>query len=195
VGRFFLTETGMKSEEIGDLVALSKMRNVPVVPMSEETPDLNINGAVVEFLHPPSLRKMDGETRAAVTEDVNNTSLVFRIKYGDFTLMMTGDIEAEAEALILSQGGDIKSTLLKSPHHGSSTSSTPEFLDAVCPEAVVISCGEKSRFGFPGDEVLERYGDYGYVVFRTDADGAVTVESDGSGYTVESVNGRSLRCP
>ncbi|MBN1571934.1 MAG: DNA internalization-related competence protein ComEC/Rec2 [Deltaproteobacteria bacterium] len=191
VGEFWVTEAGMDSEEIEDLRSTSKMRNVPIVTISDDTTDLAINGAVVEFLHPPPGLQTKGDMKSDLGENLNNSSIVFRIKYGYFSLLMTGDIEAEAERLIMSKNRELKSLVLKSPHHGSNTSSGITFLNEVEPAVVVIMCGEKERFGFPKDETLERYEYIGAVVFRTDIDGAVIVKSDGDGFEIESVNGKS----
>jgi len=191
VGEFWVTETGVESEEIEHLKAISKTRDIPMVTISNDTQDLTIKDAVVEFLHPPPGLQTEGEAKSGFCENLNNTSIVFRIKYGKFTLLMTGDIEAEAESLLITKNRVLKSLVLKSPHHGSDTSSGSRFLEKVGPKAVVIMCGEKERFGFPKDETLERYRDIGVVVFRTDVDGAVIIKSDGGGFEIESVKGGS----
>jgi competence protein ComEC len=73
----------------------------------------------------------------------------------------------------------LKSSILLSPHHGSLTSSSKIFLDKVKPERVIISCGAGNPYGFPHPDVLERYTNRGYQVFRTDINGAVTISSNG----------------
>jgi competence protein ComEC len=113
-------------------------------------------------------------------EGPNDNSVVTRLTYGAVSLLLTGDIEAEVEEALVGARRDVplQSTLLKLAHHGSCGSSTPEFLDAVDPELVVVSVGADNHFGHPCDEVLERLGDL--PVYRTDEQGAVEVISDGA---------------
>ena len=97
----------------------------------------------------------------------------------DIEIDAAGDIEIDAEKKILENSGQIKSQVLKSPHHGSLSSSTEAFLHRISPEIVVISLGEGNRYGFPDQGILERYKKIGAKVFRTDVHGAVEVSSDG----------------
>ncbi len=193
VGELWITERGNTSESIKHLLTLAKNRGVPIAIMSGNSPDIKINGTEIKFFHPQPSSKINNDEPYISSENVNNSSLVFRITYGDFSLLMTGDIEEEAESYLVSKGEDLRSSILKSPHHGSSTSSTLAFLRVVGPKVSVIMCGDKNRFGFPGDEALKRYEDSGVVVFRTDVDGAVIVTSYGDGFKIESVNGREYR--
>ncbi len=122
---------------------------------------------------------------------VNDNSLVVRLEVGGRNVLFAGDIEAEAEKLLVSRyGAWLQSDIVKVPHHGSRTSSTESFVHALQPEVAVISCGRANRFGFPAVEVEERWKHYGGVVVRTDKVGSVTVEIDNAGrmnvYTVES---------
>ena len=103
-----------------------------------------------------------------------------RLAYGQVSLLFPGDIEAEVERALVGAHGDalLQSIVLKLPHHGSCSSTTQRFLEAVDPEVVVISVGADNRFGHPCDEVLERLGDL--PVYRTDEHGAVEIVSDGT---------------
>jgi competence protein ComEC len=113
-------------------------------------------------------------------QNLNNNSLVFQVRLNDFTLLFPGDILSERERVLAGQGAlDLKSSVLVSPHHGSLTSSSKIFLDKVKPESVVISCGVGNSYGFPHPNVLKRYQNRGYQVFRTDINGAITISSDG----------------
>ena len=78
------------------------------------------------------------------------------------------------------------------PHHGSATSSSPAFLEALRPDIAVISAGRGNPFGHPVPAVLERYRDIGAAIYRTDQDGAVTVETDGKTVRVRTFKGRRL---
>ncbi len=117
--------------------------------------------------------------------DLNNNSLVSRISYKQFSILFPGDIEAEREQMLVNRGElFLDADILVSPHHGSKSSSTHNFLDKVNAQGVIISCGYKNRFGFPSDRVLESYRKRGMDIFRTDLMGAVSVTSSGLGYNI-----------
>lgn len=96
----------------------------------------------------------------AISENsINNNALVCKLYYKNFTMLFTGDIEEEAEKILVSQyaGTNIlKSTVLKVAHHGSNSSSIEEFLDFVQPKITVIGVGENNLYGHPSNEVIER---------------------------------------
>jgi len=110
----------------------------------------------------------------------NNLSCVLRLTARGQSMLLTGDIERPAEAAVLARG-DLQSQVLLVPHHGSRTSSSPAFLDAVRPRLAVVAAGYRSRFGHPNREVLARYESAGVAVRRTDLEGAVTVRLGGEG--------------
>lgn len=119
----------------------------------------------------------------SVPEDTNNTSIVIRIVYGDTSFLFTGDAEQETEEKILETGQDIESTVLKVGHHGSSTSTSQAFLDAVSPTYAVISCGKDNSYGHPHSETLAKLSSAGVEVLRTDELGDIYCTSDGSEVT------------
>ena len=104
----------------------------------------------MEILNPPS-RPIKG-TRS----ELNNNSLVLRLVYGEISFLLTADIEAEAEDHLLQEGLPLQNTVLKVPHHGSRTSTTPQFLSMVSPVAAVISVGADNSYGHPHPEVTSR---------------------------------------
>jgi competence protein ComEC len=114
-----------------------------------------------------------------VWESANDNSVVTRLMYGQVSLLLTGDIEAEVEEHLVGaqHAVPLQSTVLKAAHHGSCSSTTQEFLDAVDPELIIISVGADNTFGHPCDEVLERL--KGLPIYRTDEQGAVEVISNG----------------
>jgi competence protein ComEC len=117
--------------------------------------------------------------------DVNNSSIVLKLSYGDFSMLLTGDAETESEELMLKRfRADLKSRVLKSPHHGSRTSSSQAFIKAIAPEAVVISVGANNDYHHPHPSVMKRYQDAKLKIYRTDLDGTVTITSDGKTYTI-----------
>lgn len=116
----------------------------------------------------------------------NEQSLVLRITYGKTSFLLTGDIGMDSEKAIIEHADDIKSQVLKSPHHGSRSSSSNAFLESVAPGIVVISVGEGNSYGFPNQDVLERYRALGAKVYRTDIQGAIEVSSDGRKISVRT---------
>ena len=108
---------------------------------------------------------------------LNNNSLVFKLKYKDFSMLFTGDIEEIAEKEILKLYKDrLKANVLKVAHHGSKTSTSKEFLKAVSPQIALIGVGENNKFGHPHELTLERLNDIGCKIFRTDENGEIVLK-------------------
>lgn len=120
------------------------------------------------------------------TDEPNNTSLVLHFQYGQTSFLFTGDAEYEVERDILDLGYDVRATVLKLGHHGSSTSSSYRFLDAVMPEYAVISCGVNNDYGHPHDEVMSRLADARITIYRTDEQGHIVCTSDGAAVRFET---------
>jgi competence protein ComEC len=105
------------------------------------------------------------------------------LHYKATSILFTGDIQSEIEGMLLAEGVDLRADVLKVAHHGSSYSTTPEFLKAVNPRAAVISVG-KNTFGHPAPSTIERLIQNNVKVFRTDECGAVILTSDGQKITM-----------
>lgn len=117
-------------------------------------------------------------------ESANNCSIVTRLSYGAVSVLLPGDVESPVERQLVAEGAPLDSTVLKAAHHGSCSSTTPEFLGAVDPEVVVISVGADSDFGHPCAGVLERLARV--PVYRTDEHGTVEIVTDGTRVWVET---------
>jgi competence protein ComEC len=104
---------------------------------------------------------------------------------------LPGDIGREGEDAVAPRVTRAPLTVLKAPHHGSASSSTSAFLDAVHPAAVVFSEGRGNHFGHPAPVVIQRYRDHQAVIFRTDEDGAIVLDTDGRRVTFSTWSGRS----
>ncbi len=122
----------------------------------------------------------------------NDDSEVIELRYGGVSFVFTGDISREVEQTIAPGFERAPIRILKVPHHGSATSSSTPFLDALRPDIAVISAGRGNPFGHPVPVVLARYRDIGAAIYRTDHDGAVTVETDGITVRVKTFTGRTL---
>ncbi|MBV8360504.1 MAG: ComEC/Rec2 family competence protein, partial [Deltaproteobacteria bacterium] len=112
----------------------------------------------------------------------NNSSMVLRLAYGRESFLFAGDVEAKGERELVASGADLHAAILKVPHHGSPTSSSADFIEAVHPEVAVISLGYLNRFHFPAPEIIRRYQDDGVEVLRTDDDGAISVIAGRNAY-------------
>jgi competence protein ComEC len=126
------------------------------------------DGVEFRILHPGNDREWDG----------NNDSCVLIVRTGAGTVLLAGDIEAPAEAQLVDAPGDLRADIIVAPHHRSATSSTPGFVAAVGPSLVVFSAGFRNRWGFPVNEVVQRWRDVGARTISTAHSGAVTVEID-----------------
>lgn len=109
----------------------------------------------------------------------NNDSVVLRLKDGGIRFLLSGDIERQVETTLTQEHEPLTADFLKVPHHGSKTSSTQAFVDAVTPRVAVISVGEGNSYGLPNAETIDRYRAKGIRLFRTDRAGAVTALTDG----------------
>lgn len=142
-----------------------------------------VPGGVV--LHPPS----GWEARS-----LNDGSLTLRLEIGDTRLLLTGDIEAAAERLLLRDPSALRSSVVKVPHHGSATSSTPAWLGAVAPQIAVISVGAENRYHLPAPTIEARYRAAVPCVLRTDRCGAITVDAGARDTCVSTVRA-GCGCP
>jgi competence protein ComEC len=138
-----------------------------------------------EFLHPV----LPGRERRA-----NNRSCVLRIASPGGRVLIAGDIERAAERELLRRVPELlPAEALMVPHHGSATSSSPEFVERVAPRYAVFTVGYRNRFGHPREDVLERYLDAGSAVLRTDAAGAIEMRFSSGGLRVETQRERARR--
>lgn len=115
-------------------------------------------------------------------DEVNDYSVVLKLTYDDVSFLLTGDAEKHAENLI---EGDLKAEVLKVGHHGSSTSTSEEFLDRVSPDYAVICCGKDNSYGHPHDEVIKSLEERNIEILRTDELGTITILCDGESVEIE----------
>ena len=121
----------------------------------------------------------------------NDRSVVLAVEMGAVVILLASDIEALTERRLAATGG-MRATVLKVAHHGSRTSSTPEFLAATGPAVAAISVGSRNPYGHPDPSVLARIEASGARLYRTDHDGAIVVETDGRVVTVTRTVGGAV---
>ena len=119
-------------------------------------------------------------------KELNDTSVVVRAVYGETAFLFQGDAEKRSEQAILDLGLNVRADVIKLGHHGSTTSSTETYLQAVSPKFAVISCGENNSYNFPSQTILKRLDSMGIDYRRTDLNGTITVHSDGHEISVET---------
>ena len=146
----------------------------------------NIDGVDLTVEHPDPA---DWERQRVRNDD----SVVVDVRWRDVSIVLTGDIGKAVERPVSARLPPSPLRVVKVPHHGSLTSSTTEFIRALRPQVAVVSVGRANRFGHPVPEVLDRYHEAGADIFRTDRDGAVTVDTDGYSLDVHTFTDRSLR--
>lgn len=132
---------------------------------------LNIDkGVKLDILYPPKDLEYD---------DLNNNSIVAKLKYNRFSVLFTGDIEkSEEDILNKYKSNELKSDAIKVAHHGSRTSSSEEFIKAVKPKIALIGVGMNNKFGHPNQDVIERLENINCKIYRTDVMGEITMEVD-----------------
>lgn len=136
---------------------------------------IKINSLELLVFWPQSQEKVLGAT--TVVQGVNETSIVLKLSFGSFDALLTGDISTKVESQLDLEDVEV----LKVAHHGSKYSTSKEFLEQTQPELAVISVG-KNPFGHPTSEVIERIGELGIKLLRTDEEGEIEVVSDGRGW-------------
>ena len=152
-------------------------KGLTITPAEPGDELLSSGGAVLTVLAP------NGEDYG----DLNNYSVVLRLTYGEDSFLFTGDAEEASEEEMLSLDWPLTATVLKCGHHGSETSTSPAFLDAVSPQYAVISCGVDNDYGHPDAVTLEKLEAAGAEVFRTDLQGSILASTDGSGVTMTAL--------
>jgi competence protein ComEC len=133
---------------------------------------LRFGDVSAQVLWPPPTRDETAPSR-------NNDSIMLLIRYGEKSFLLTGDIEKEGEAAVLSESANLKSDLVKVAHHGSKTSSVEAFVAGTHPSLAIISVGRTSMFGHPNKEVVERWRASGAEVMTTGQRGTISVVTDG----------------
>jgi len=124
----------------------------------------------IEVLHPGDVLS---------NSDLNNQSVVTRLTMGQVSFLLTGDIDADVERRLVAAHPQLAATVLKVPHHGSNTSSSPALLQATSLQLAILSVGADNHFGHPSPAAVQRYADYGIPLLRTDQVGTIECITDG----------------
>ena len=174
---WFNADKRSKSQRFKRLMTTLERNGVEIRPLCSGSQDQEINSVRIQILHPPC---------SQTGLDTNDASLVLRLSHGEVDILFSGDVETAGERILLSTSAQLASEILKVPHHGSRSSSTLPFLEAVSPQVAIASLGHHNRFRFPAPKVVDRYERRGVELLRTDQAGTITVLSDGKSYRVET---------
>lgn len=179
VGGLMMPEAG-KDEIYRKMAELAKKRDIPVFYAKKGDIWNNFpgKGMSMECLSP------DGGTEFT---DRNEESLVFRLTYGRFSMLLTGDMETSGEETLLTSGVLTPVTILKAGHHGSATSSSEEFIEKLSPSVTILSYGRKNRYGHPAEKVRKRLLEHGSKIYETGLSGAVMVRTDGKKLKIKTM--------
>lgn len=183
IGEFWESGIHDGSEGYCCLKKILSEKGVPIRRIDAMSGPISIGAVTVEPLG-PSVPADLAESREH--GNLNETSLVFRIRLGELSILFTGDIGSLTEGSIALDPSRLRCTVLKVPHHGSRYSSSELFLDAASPECALIGAGYDNRFRLPSGVTLERFRRQRIPVFRTDLDGTITVILANGGWSVRT---------
>ena len=179
----------LENFEVGRVIGISEMqldsqthRQLHAIVKADDIPysfpyagKINLTPtATLNLLHP-----IDAASTNLLDQDKNDDSLVIKLTYREVDILFTGDIGKRAESRLIASGQDLRSEVLKVPHHGSRTSSSAPFIDAVQPRYAIFSLGQSSQYQFPHIDVVARYQARGCIQLRTDQVAAITFRTDG----------------
>jgi len=177
VGAVLLSAPAHDTEVYAALLTEVKASGVPYYFAQADT-DFRFGDLTLDVLWP--FEAVTGQ-EVKVT---NNAAAVIRASAGEHSILLTADIEAEVEAELIASGLNLQAEILKAPHHGSHSSNTLDFLEAVSPDWTLISCGAGNDYGHPHADVLDRLDDLDIQVARTDTQGRIRVVFGEEGYEV-----------
>ena len=173
VDKFYMPNATHTSKTFEDMLSAANASGAKKIQIKAELA-LDVPGISGTFLAPVGSKY----------DDLNNYSAVLKITHGSTSFLLTGDAEDISENEML-ENGNLQSTLLKVGHHGSDSSTTAAFLNAVSPKFAVISVGKGNTYGHPTDAVLSRLASAGAQVYRTDQAGTIVATSDGENITID----------
>lgn len=168
IGRLIMPGVSVKNKCYKDVVNAAKEKNLTVTRPQ--------TGKKYYYL---GLEYMFFAPNGSSYENINDYSVVMKLKYGSCSFLFTGDAQASSEKEMLDKGYNLKSDVLKVGHHGSATSTTDKFLKEVNPRYAVISVADGNDFGLPDKKIMKKLEKSGAKVFRTDKDGTITALCDG----------------
>jgi competence protein ComEC len=184
IGEFWEGGAYPECEEYKKLMEVLNRRKIPVRRVSAVSAPIEIGGTTIEPLAPFA---RDIKTAPVDFYEMNDESLVFRLKAGEFSVLLTGDIGSDIEERLVAHPELLRCTILKVPHHGSRHSSSMAFLRAASPRIAVLSAGYGNSFHLPAQETIDKLHNLGIRLYRTDLDGTVQATCDDRGRNIVTI--------
>lgn len=172
IGRVYMPKATHTTKAYEDLLQAIQAKGLKITAAKAGVEIINSAGLSAVMLAPNS----------AAYEDLNNYSAVIKLTFGKISFLFTGDAQLQSEQEMLANGFSLKTDVLKVGHHGSYSSTSPAFLNAVKPKYAVISNGTGNDYGYPHAVTLQKLSET--QVFRTDLNGNVIFTADGEGLQV-----------
>ncbi|MFT8348849.1 ComEC/Rec2 family competence protein [Clostridium saccharoperbutylacetonicum] len=172
IGKFYSPKVTTTTKTFENMINALKEKNLKLT-VPKVSNKLNIGNATLTFLAPNNTQY----------ENLNNYSIVCKLKYGNTSFIFMGDAEEISEGDILQKQLDVKADIIKVGHHGSRSSSTKAFLEKVNPKYAVISCEKGNDYGHPHKVTIDKLNAKNINVFRTDLEGTIIATSDGNEIT------------
>lgn len=167
---FYAPKVQSTTKTFEKMIESLKSKNLKINVLKKGTDSINLGENTKVTVFSPSKDSY---------ENLNNYSPVIKIEYRKTSFLFTGDAENDIEKEILASNEDISADVLKVGHHGSSTSTTKEFLNKVHPSIGVISVGQDNTYNHPNNDTIKRLSENKVTTYRTDKDGTVILSSDG----------------
>lgn len=171
---FYAPKIQTTTKNFEQMIDSLKSKNLKINVIKKGTPFINLGENTKVTVFSPS---------KDTYEDLNNYSPIIKIQYGKTSFLFTGDAQKDVEKEIITSNEDVSADVLKIGHHGSSTSTSKEFLNKVHPSIGIISVGLDNSYNHPNLDTLQRLKDSNTKIYRTDKDGTIILSSDGSTIT------------
>lgn len=183
VGEVWMNGEIVNSQVFADALTAIEQKGIDYYePTAGDTFD--VGDVAIEIIHPDGL-----------SLNTNNNSIVMRLQYGDISFLFTGDAEKAAEEKMLAGDADLSASILHLGHHGSNTSSTGNFLEAVRADTAIYSAGVNNSYGHPDAEIIERVKARNMDVYGTDEMGTIVLETDGQNVQIMTEKDDALPAP
>jgi len=178
IGKIYMPKVTSNTKTFEDVITAIKNKNMQITtPIPGDS--FKLGDATYTILAPNS----------SSYDDLNNYSIVIKIKFGENTFLFDGDAGAVSEMEMVNKGFDLKADVLKIGHHGSKTATCANFLSAVSPKYAVISVGTGNTYGHPAQSTMDRLKASGIQVYRTDENGTIIAISNGKDITFNTAPG------
>lgn len=174
IGKVYMPKVTHTTKTYRDVLKAIQTKKLKITPAKAGIEIINTNGLKATLLAPCGTNY----------EELNNYSAIVKVSFGKISFLFTGDAEELSEMEMIQNGANLKADILKVGHHGSHSSSSKEFLNAVNPKVAVISTGAGNDYGHPHKETLKKLAAAKVSTYRTDQCGTIVISTDGKNYTI-----------